>query len=170
MTSGGLVTNMGSGSFLSMVATDSGSTAPTDPGGTLTLSGGTTPGLSLVTVMPGEVTLVSSNVNESLLAQTANISSLATLTPTTTGTYSIGGWVAITAVSLDVLEVVVSWTDQNGNAQTATLGSGLGTTGFFTFPAITIQAKASDAITISTSLTTSSGSISYDAGGTITAL
>jgi hypothetical protein len=110
-----------------------------------------------------------------LTAQTAANSSVATYTVGGggTGTFRIGAYLNITAVTLDVIQIQVNYTDENSNTRTATFfgmgttSAGLSTVGNSNFGSVDIRCKASTAITITTTLTTSTGSITYDVGGTI---
>ena len=107
-----------------------------------------------------------------LTAQTAAVN-VASYTPTNDGTFRIGGYVTITAVSLDVIQLQVTWTDETNTSRTQIfypLGSttpGLSVTGANGFPTVDIRVKASTAITVATVLTTGTGSITYDAGASI---
>lgn len=111
--------------------------------------------------------------NANVTAQSAAVTSLATYTATGLGSYRVGGYVAITAVTLDVLQFRVGWTDENSNAQSVTLipaGAGsanLAAVGFFAFSPVDIRAKSGTAITSSVALTTATGSVAFDAGSTI---
>lgn len=91
------------------------------------------------------------------------------------GSFIVSGYVYVTAVTTDVIEMRVSYTDLNNTAQTATFfGMGLTTSGLSAignsnFAAMgELRCKASTAITLKTVLTTGIGSISYDTGGSIT--
>lgn len=89
-------------------------------------------------------------------------------------TFSVGGYVTITAVALDVVQMQITWTDETNTSRTQVfypMGSttpGLSATGSNPYPTATIRAKQGTTITIATVLTTGTGSITYDAGGTIT--
>lgn len=100
-------------------------------------------------------------------AQTTANSSIATFTTGgSTSTYRVGGYLNITAVSLDVIQLQCTYTDENGNAQTIILATG-STVVDVAVQDQQIRAKNGTAITIKTVLTTGTGSITYDAGGTI---
>lgn len=109
-------------------------------------------------------------------AQTAANTSVATFTTAALGTYRIGGYINITAVTVDVIEMQVTYTDENSTSQTAnffTQGATsalLSAIGNSAFPTMDIRVKTGTAITVKTTLTTGTGSITYDAGATITAL
>lgn len=112
-----------------------------------------------------------------LTGKTAAVASVATYTNSgLVGTFRISGYVNITAISTDVIQLQVSYTDENSTARTAIFypvgktTPGLSTTGNTVFPPIDIRCKASTAITVATTLTTGGGSITYDTGATITQL
>lgn len=93
--------------------------------------------------------------------------------PASDGMYRIGAFVNITAVSVDVLQFQVTYTDETNTSQTEIFypqgltSASLATTGNYTFPTMDIRVKASTTITLKTVLTTGAGSITYDAGGSI---
>lgn len=96
-----------------------------------------------------------------------------TLTPAADGTFRLGGWVTITAISVDVLQLQCTWTDETSTSRTKIFfpqgitSADLASTGAFTFPTMDIRAKSGSAITIKTVLTTGIGSITFDAGALI---
>jgi hypothetical protein len=107
-----------------------------------------------------------------LTAQTGAVSSICAYTPATTGTFRVCGYVNITAISTDVLEMQVTYTDENAASQTltlyppgATVGT-LGSTGDFPLAPATIRCNASP-ITVKTILSTSGGTVTYDTGAVI---
>ena len=117
-----------------------------------------------------------SSTSGDLLAQTAAASSVVSVTSPNDGnkhTYSLGGYLNITAVTLDVVQEQVTYTDENGTSQTETFfppgltSSGVGTIGNFPMATMNIRVNPNTAITIKTTLVTGSGSIGYDVGGTI---
>ncbi len=105
-------------------------------------------------------------------AQTTSVTVVAITAPELS-TYSISGYLNVVSVTTDVIQEQVKWTDENSTAQTQIfipvgLSSGsVSTTGFKAMQNFCIRAKSGTTITISTTLTTSSGSISYDVGGNI---
>lgn len=111
---------------------------------------------------------------------TGQTAAIATLTQYTNGasdaSYRIGGNITITAVVTDVLQLQVTYTDETNASRTQTFfpqgltSANLATVGAFTFPTMDIRVKASSTITVKTVLTVSAGSITYNAGGTITNL
>lgn len=109
-----------------------------------------------------------------LAAQAAALTTLRAYTiPATDGMYRIGAFVNITAVSVDVLQFQVTYTDETNTSQTEIFypqgltSASLAATGNYTFPTMDIRVKASTTITLKTVLTTGAGSITYDAGGSI---
>lgn len=111
-----------------------------------------------------------------LLAQTGAVSSIATLTSPNDGvkhTYSLGAYLNITAVTLDVVQEQVTYTDENGTSQTENFfpsgltSGGVGTVGNFPMQTMNVRVNPNTAITIKSILTTGTGSIAYDVGGTI---
>lgn len=94
-------------------------------------------------------------------------------TPAVDGTYRIGGNVTITAIATDVAQLQVVYTDETNTSRTVLFyplgltSAALSATGAYTFPDTQIRVKASTTITVSVALTTSLGSITYNAGATI---
>lgn len=111
-------------------------------------------------------------VQATILAQTT-AQTVTTVTPSVAGTFQLSGWVSITAVATDVLQLQTTYTDENANAQTQTFfpqgltSANLASTGAFTFPSMTIRSQAGSAITLKVVLTVGAGSAAYDAGGSI---
>ncbi len=111
-----------------------------------------------------------------LLAQNAAVASIVASTSQNDGlahTYSVGGYISITAVTLANVTLQVDFTDQNNTPQTLSFfGEGLttaalSTTGFVGFSPLTIRCYPNTAITIKT-IATITTSIAYDVGGFIT--
>lgn len=111
-----------------------------------------------------------------LTGQTTAVSSVATLTSPNDGnehTYSVGAYLNITAVTLDVVKVQVAYTDENGTSQTEDLfptgltSASLAAIGNFPLQTSTIRVNPNTAVTIKSVLTTGTGSIAYDVGGTL---
>lgn len=108
-----------------------------------------------------------------LTGQTAAVASLITVTVPDDGSahqYLVGGYITVTAVSLNAITLAVDYTDETSTARTATFfGEGLttaavSTVGAFPFPPMTIRAKQNTTITIKTTVT-GIGSETYDVGG-----
>lgn len=93
--------------------------------------------------------------------------------PAANHTYRVGAYINVTAVTLDVAQVQVAYNDENSNSVTATFfpqgltSANIASTGNFPLPPMDIRVKASTTITLKTILTTGTGSISYDCGGSI---
>jgi hypothetical protein len=91
------------------------------------------------------------------------------------GSFRIGAYLTITAVSTDVIQLQVGYTDETGTARTVTLnsiqsGSPAGSfsgAGAYVFPTIDIRTSAGSVITVLTNLLNNSGSITYNVGATI---
>lgn len=102
-----------------------------------------------------------------LMAQTATVSSVVTLTPvgnTSPHTYEIGAYAAVTAISAGTVTITATYTDENGVSVTKTFGA-LTSISSSSFSPIVIRARDAQAITI---VATFSGvSIAYDVGGYI---
>lgn len=86
-----------------------------------------------------------------------------------TATFNISSYINVTAVSVDVIQGQITYTDENNTAQTISLAS-LSAIGNSTYSPITIRAKNATLITVKTNLTTGAGSITYDTGARITQL
>ena len=97
-------------------------------------------------------------------AQTSTVASVITYTPTTSGTYRIGGFDVVTAVSAGILTVGIAYTDNHGNAQTGTLNTAT-TLGDNSFAVQDIRIAGSTPITISAIL--SGGTMTYDIGASL---
>ena len=98
---------------------------------------------------------------------TTGVASVATFTPGATGSFNITGYLNITAVTLDVVKLTITYKDIHGTTQTLTPLSGLAAIGTNSFNTGQIRAASGTAILVATTLTTSTGSIAYDVGATI---
>lgn len=135
---------------------------------------GTTGAVSLRSLVVGDLpsTVPVVVAGADLTAQSAGVT-VATYTPSALGTYRVGIYVAITAVTLDVLQARVTWTDEKSNAQTLILipaGAGsanLAAVGFFSFSPVDVRVKSGTAVSAVVALTTSTGAVAYDSGATI---
>lgn len=91
-----------------------------------------------------------------------------------TATFNISGYINITAVTVDVIEMQVTYTDENSTSQTAnffTQGATsalLSAIGNSVYPPMVIRAKNGTVITVKTTLTTGTGSIQFDTGSRVT--
>lgn len=86
-----------------------------------------------------------------------------------TATFNISSYINVTAVSVDVIQGQITYTDENNTAQTISLSS-LSAIGNSTYSPTTIRAKNATVITVKTNLTTGAGSITFDTGARITQL
>lgn len=110
-----------------------------------------------------------------LTAQTSSVSNVVSATTPNDGnahTYSVGGYLNVTALTLATVKLSVSYTDENNTSQTKDFFSQGLTTAVLSsiidssLPPMTIRTKANTSITIlSTAVVTTS--ISYDVGGYI---
>ena len=112
-------------------------------------------------------------MHNDITAQTAAATITSVVSASTATTYLIGGYVNVTSVTSDTLNLVVTYTDENSNAVTQSfylmpsLSAGMGAVGNYSFAPFCIHTKAATAITLKTMLPASQGSITYDAGGFI---
>lgn len=87
--------------------------------------------------------------------------------------FRVGAYINVTAVTLDVAQVQVAYTDENSTSVTATFfpqgltSANIASTGDFSLPPQDIRVKGGTTITLKTILTTGTGSITYDVGGSI---
>jgi hypothetical protein len=79
-----------------------------------------------------------------------------------TNTYSVFGFLNVTALATDVIQPKVIFTDEKGVVQTLSLGSSISSTGFNSIPYTTIRAKGGTVVDVTNTLTTGIGSITYD--------
>lgn len=86
-----------------------------------------------------------------------------------TATFNISSYINVTAVSVDVIQGQITYTDENNTAQTVSLAN-ISAIGNSTYSPITIRAKNATVITVKTNLTTGAGTITFDAGARITQL
>lgn len=86
-----------------------------------------------------------------------------------TNTYSVFGYLNVTALTLDVIQPRVVFTDERGTVQTLSLGTSISATGFNSLPYTTIRVKGGTVIDITNALTTGTGSIAYDVGAQLNA-
>lgn len=111
-----------------------------------------------------------------LTAQTTAANVTTFTVGSSTATFNVSGYINITAVTVDVIEMQVTYTDENSTSQTAnffTQGATsalLSAIGNSVYPPMTIRAKNGTTITVKTTLTTGTGSITFDAGSRITQL
>ena len=111
-------------------------------------------------------------------ARTKAVTSLCTYTSAGLHTYRVGGYINTTAIVTDVIQVQVSYTDENGTPQTVILrnnqtgAGGLSVSTVGNFPLLDMDIRVFDGstITIKTVFTVGGGSTTYDVGGNITFL
>lgn len=127
----------------------------------------------------GNISASSVNLTGSadLTGQTAavTVTSYAVPGSTTFNTFRVGGYITVTAVSLDVIQLQVTWTDETSTSRTQSFfvqgaTTGVSVTGANGYSPIDIRVKKGTTITVATALTTGTGSITYDAGANITQL
>jgi hypothetical protein len=113
--------------------------------------------------------VAASDITAQTTAQT-----LATYTPAAaSGTFRCGGYVRITAIATDVLQLQIGWTDETSTAQTLSLvpagaaTANLAATGTYQFSPVDVRGKIGIAVTVKVILSTGGGSVAYDAGGSI---
>lgn len=106
---------------------------------------------------------LSNIINVTDLTAQTTATTIATYTPATNSTYKVGGYLTVTAVTTDVINLQITWTDENNTSRTLSFPS-ISSTGYNSQTDINIRVKASTAITLSTVLTTGVGSITYDVG------
>lgn len=108
-----------------------------------------------------------------LINQSGGVTVTTYTTSNIVGTYRVGGYINVTAINLDVAQVQCTYTDENSNAVTANFfpqgltSANIASTGSFSLPPQDIRVKGGTLITIKTILTTGTGSITYDVGGSI---
>lgn len=110
-------------------------------------------------------TAVAPAASNDLTGQTTAGTIMSTTSAATTGTYVVDGYLNVSAISADTIQVQCTYTDENNMTQTVSFSnvSSVGNTDFHT----TIRVKASTTITLKTNLSTGGGTITFDAGGYI---
>jgi len=86
-----------------------------------------------------------------------------------TATFNISAYLNVTAISTDVIQVQVMYTDENNTSQTVSYTT-LNSISDSNYNPVTIRAKNGTVITVKTNLTVGAGSVTYDAGARITQL
>jgi|GEM_PF-5927919 len=123
----------------------------------------TTPTLSVTSVTGILATAASANLTSKTTATTTVVSFA---NGASAASYKVGGYLTVNSVTTDVINMRIVWTDENSNVQTFNY-SNISTIGYNNLAELNIRVKASTTITVSTILTTSSGSINYDVGASI---
>lgn len=127
---------------------------------------------SYISTMPNISGTIVVDTGANATALTTSVTVLSITTPELS-IYRVGGYLNVTAVTTDVIQEQVTWTDENSVSQTkaffpiGTTSIAVSTTGYTAYSPFDIRAKSGTTITISTVLTTSIGSITYDVGGNI---
>lgn len=119
-------------------------------------------GISVLTNNAGTSGLVQSNYLT--CAQATNVF-IYTVPSGVTNFYDVHSIIKITAVTTDVAQMQVLYTDENNNSQTKLIGAALSTTGTTPVSPVSIWCKGGTTVTLQVALTTSIGSIAFDAGG-----
>lgn len=83
-----------------------------------------------------------------------------------TATFNISSYLNVTAISTDIIQVQITYTDENNTAQTISLAN-QSAVGNANYNPVTIRAKNATTITVKTNLSTSGGSVTFDAGARI---
>lgn len=102
-----------------------------------------------------------------LTGQTAANTSVLSVTPAALGTFRIDAYLNVTARSLDVVQVSVTFKDETGTSQTVTMSGFIAATGVATVTPVLIRAASGQAIIVKTALTTGGGTIAYDISAVI---
>jgi hypothetical protein len=133
--------------------------------------------VSMVGMTSSGILVQTQNANGNLVAQTAAVTLASVTAQANSSSYHVSGYLNVTAVATDTIELEVTYTDENNVAQTKILNrddgvtSGVGqlvsTTGDYSFITSDIHAKSGTVVILKTILPTSSGSITYDGGGNI---
>lgn len=105
-----------------------------------------------------------------LTAQTAAGNITTFTVGATTQTFDVSMYINITAVSVDVIQGQITYTDETNTGQTISLANLPSAIGPSAYNPITIRAKNGTVITVKTNLTTGAGSITFNCGGRITQL
>lgn len=107
-----------------------------------------------------------------LTGQSATVPSVTTFTNGgSNGTFRVGGYIVITAISAGAVVLTTTYTDENNVPRTASMfpmgltSASLTATGAFQFPSFDIRVKASTAITVVATFT--GVSVAFDVGGEI---
>ncbi len=105
-----------------------------------------------------------------LTAQSAAVTNIKTVTvpnDSAMHTYSVGGYLTVTAISVNTVQLQVTYTDETSTSRTVNITGAVATTGINDASPVTIRAKFNTNITIKT-VVVGAGSQTYDVGGYIT--
>lgn len=139
--------------------------------GLLQLSGYSNPGV-LSNDASGNITSVNTPITQATADLTAQTSAGNVTTFTvgsSTATFNISTYINVTAVSVDVIQGQITYTDENSTSQTVSLAN-ISAIGNSQYSPVTIRAKNGTVITVKTNLTTGAGTITFDTGARITQL
>lgn len=101
-----------------------------------------------------------------LTAQTSAGNITTFVVGSSTATFDISSYLNVTAISTDIIQVQITYTDENNTAQTISLAN-TSTVTNANYSPVTIRAKNATTITVKTNLSTGGGSITFDAGARI---
>jgi hypothetical protein len=87
-----------------------------------------------------------------------------------TNSYAVYGKLTVTALSVDVAQPQLVWTDETGAVRTFSITSAISATGYSNIPYTTILAKGGTTIFLTNSLTTATGSLIYNIEGHLTGI
>lgn len=130
------------------------------------------PGVN-ITNGPGSISFSSQVASAVMTGNTTAVPALVTYTPTVAGTFRVGAFATINSVSVDTLQIQVTYIDETSTSRTQTFfpqgltSATLGTVGAFVFPTMDIRVGANQAITVAAVLTLGTGTINYDVGAAI---
>lgn len=87
-------------------------------------------------------------------------------------TYRVGGYINVTAISVDVIQLQVTYTDERSTSRTQSFfvqgaTTGISAAGANGYSPIDIRVKQGTTITVGTILTTGTGTVTYDVGANI---
>lgn len=117
--------------------------------------------------LPSSVSLIQGTADLTAQTTAGNITTFTV--GAATATFNIAAYLNVTAVVTDVIQIQVTYTDENNTAQTVSFST-LSTVTNSTYSPVTIRAKNGTVITVKSNLTTGIGSITFDAGGRISQL
>lgn len=109
-------------------------------------------------------------------SQTSATQFFGVTSPGGTSILQIGVFLTITAISGDVIEIRVTYTDETGSPRTkafyeqGSTTAGKSATGAYNFPPMILRVQGATSVQVETVLTTGTGSITYDAGATLNQL
>jgi len=114
-------------------------------------------------------TIALTQASNDLTAQTTAGNVTTFTVGSSTATFNISAYLNVTAIATDVIQVQVTYTDENNTSQTVSYTT-LNSIADSNYNPVTIRAKNGTVITVKTNLTVGAGSVTYDAGARITQL